>query len=550
MVYRDNKDCGSRLTFGVELEFTVAFLPESIADPHPDGEKRSIEIGKPLKDFVALPRPPPGGKVQPSRKQRYQLRDWEPDRDYNERDDPSLDLMNYSKEGPHIRHRIAKFLRENGIPAISDSADDETEKELQDHWRNNADRLGFTNKNDLPSTWEESTIWVVDTDTSVGESINEEYDWSPVEIKSPILYYDDCSVDLVKHIVNLLVSEFRIVMNNTAMLHVHVGRGSKGYSLNNLRMIASLLYAAAPRIDQLLPVFCGPLTEWAPGIRTHSLMANLDEEDAMKALKYQREPLPGDAFMTQPAKADWNDLSVSLDPYHTDPSPWHMPNHPLLRQWKGHQRAAVFGVNRIWQASDKEELYANVGMVYQDPYSFLRPYRGSYNFDNCLLPDMKKGTVEFRQHPGTMSATAIEHWIQVTAGIVNFCVHADFLDVIAPVLRQLEQPDPNSEKSFLMNEPLAKEKKINVTNTLHAMEDDGYSVYDFLWAIGLGAQAEWYEQQGLHPMPPDFVRIPGNNSKSVRIPENVRVNGGFEGSGASPSPEAGSPEAFDNKRKT
>jgi hypothetical protein len=79
--------------------------------------------------------------------------------------------------------------------------------------------------------------------------------------------------------------------------------------------LASVLYAAAPRIDQLHPTFCGPGLLWGPGIRTQSLMANLNEKEAHQAWKFQQGPGPKNRVMTQPSNKDWNSHTMIMDPY-------------------------------------------------------------------------------------------------------------------------------------------------------------------------------------------------------------------------------------------
>ena len=142
------------------------------------------------------------------------------------------------------------------------------------------------------------SFWNVDTDTSVEETSARQYDYVSIEVKSPVLYYNATSVGLVRYVVNLLTWRFRILVNESAMLHVHVGRGGASFSGNDLRATAAFLWAAGPRIDQLHPIHCGPLTEWAPSIRTHSLMSNLSRRGARRAMEAGQPPGPRNQDMT------------------------------------------------------------------------------------------------------------------------------------------------------------------------------------------------------------------------------------------------------------
>ncbi|KAK9777879.1 hypothetical protein SCAR479_05562 [Seiridium cardinale] len=107
-------DFGQRLTFGVELEFCIAYMtPDMIAK---DEDERDVDILEPLPDYKELPIHlyPYGGK--------------EPEGHHT---DPDRWEKQFSNGGAHIRHRITKLLRAHGIPAVSDTADEETENVIR-----------------------------------------------------------------------------------------------------------------------------------------------------------------------------------------------------------------------------------------------------------------------------------------------------------------------------------------------------------------------------------------------------------------------------------
>ncbi|KAH8652435.1 putative amidoligase enzyme-domain-containing protein [Xylariales sp. PMI_506] len=505
-------DGGQLLTFGVEIEFLVAYLGPNSRDPCPD-DPRNVYISKGLRGFENLPYEDEVHPLMKTRKMRYRIVDqWRG--------------SSFHDHGPHIRHRIAKFLRNNGIPAVSDSGDWETNCLFASYFEDTAQQLHFP-PSMLPKSVEESTLWMVETDQSLQETGHCNYVWMPVEIKSPVLLYSEESIRLVQSVTSLLLSEFRILCNESCMLHVHIGRGGCRYSMNNLRMIASILYAAAPRLDQLHPIHCGPLTPWAPGIRTHSLMANLDQQESHQAMVKHMTPSVPNPLLSAPEDREASRSVPNREVGQVECYVSTFSMIPLLDQWKGHQRATAFGLTRIWRASTAAELYECVGTVFNDPEHVCRHFRSAYNFQttstrfsitkkadvdkstrNILKRSQWKHTIEFRQHAGTLSSEAIGNWIRVTVGIIDFCVHAPFDSGISPVLRRLERPDTLAQASWEANEPFGDEKKINVTHTLSSTAGEMYTVYDFLWDINRGAQAEYYRARGLHPLPPDAREIP------------------------------------------
>ncbi|KAK8111830.1 uncharacterized protein PG998_008287 [Apiospora kogelbergensis] len=443
---------GSLLTFGIELEFVVAYLDPGKPDPHPE-DNRSVYIGHKHPDAVQTMHPNHVGRVAVF---------WTPD-DIQSRYGMSrrefieayLPHPHYGQVGDpepyqNIRYRIARFLRDHGVPAISDSRDNDTlaqEKSTADKAKR---QLGLGEDDEKPSGLGYGN-WDVNTDVSVGELETPEYHWAKVEVTSPILHFAPESLELVRYVVNLLQSEFRILINYSMMMHVHVGRGAKGFSLTELRAITALLYAAAPRLDQLHPIWCGPLTEWAPGPRVNSLMANLDKKGVRKAKRQGKAPGPENPLLT--IETDRDDLeqrgaSRILPPYYRPAAS--LRGHELLQQWSGHQRANAFGVARIWQAKTLEELYDCLSTVFLDTEKSSYAYRPAYNFRNLVDKPVVKKTIEFRQHCGTMSPEAIINWISVVTRLCSLCVNTPFHEGLDPVMQRLEHLDPNSATSYQM----------------------------------------------------------------------------------------------------
>ncbi|KAK6833982.1 hypothetical protein PG987_008676 [Apiospora arundinis] len=403
---------GSLLTFGIELEFVVAYLDKGKPDPHPE-DKRNVYIAeKPpgyeqtfhlleIYDMFRSWERPPGDKTRggtPPTMTRGQFAEkYIPTQRYGGN---PVEPAEFS----WIRYRMARFLRDHNIRAISDSLDADTQSLRNNNAKDTMSRLGREGENPDPGV--RYGTWDVNTDDSVGEDSTREYKWAQIEITSPILYFTPESLELVRYVVNLLQSEFRILINATMMYHVHVGRGAQGFSLTELRAISALLYAASPRRDQLHPIWCGPLTSWAPGARPHSLMANLDEKGMKKAAQQRKAAGPMNPLLTTETDMDLNTWPASMVAL-----PYNRPimtarAHELLQGWLGHQRANAFGIARIWQTKTMEELYQCMSTVFPEtPKKHSYFYRPAYNFRNLVAKPVVKKTVEFRQHCGTMFPT-------------------------------------------------------------------------------------------------------------------------------------------------
>ncbi|KAK8135859.1 hypothetical protein PG984_003799 [Apiospora sp. TS-2023a] len=515
----------SLLTFGIEMEFVVAYMPEGMADPHP-GDRRNVYIGGAPPDYRPIPTDEEihtqydyiyrsalerGIGEEEAHKQATSFI-----LDVNPRNRQRYGDEDHPEAWAHIRYRMARLLRDHNIVAISDSNDKVTNDYIEETPLDARRRMNLDIDEDDPPGIDYG-YWDVNIDASVGESLTKEYLWAPIEITSPVLYYNQESLELIRFVVNLLQSEFRILINETMMFHVHVGRGAQGFSFTELQAITAFLYAAAPRLDQLHPIWCGPLALWAPGPRPHSLMANLDKKEKAKAKSRREVAGPTNPLLTTETYIEQKGRNTSrtLTPYQNPMT--RLDAHEMLQQWKGHQRAHAFGAARIWETRTLEELYDCLSTVYLDRRDHSWHYRPAYNFRNLVARKVVKKTIEFRQHCGTLSPEAIVNWVSVAAGLCNFCVNSPFHESLSPVMRKLEHLDPNSAESWRMNN-LPRPWIINTTSLLYGRPGDPYSVYDLLRDVGLAPQAEYYQKRGLHSLPPDFFVIRDRNKDDYGLP--------------------------------
>jgi hypothetical protein len=105
--------------------------------------------------------------------------------------------------------------------------------------------------------------WKADEDASVclppvldgdlgGEHFND-YQYHPVEIRSPALWATDASFEEIRLVVQALAGEYWILTPPSAGLHFHYGNGKDYIPLQNLRRMAAFLIATDPILVQLHP---------------------------------------------------------------------------------------------------------------------------------------------------------------------------------------------------------------------------------------------------------------------------------------------------------
>lgn len=183
----------------------------------------------------------------------------------------------------------------------------------------------------------------------------------------------------------------KMVVNETTGFHVHIGNGNELIPLQTAKNVCSLVTAYSRCFDEL-----------------HTI----------------------------PRIAMPDDVGAWLS--HHTPIMWIHLNNERRR----------LGSNVFhWFASiEKTSTYEELGGLFQidmqtwhGPDSNLTGHNCAYNFDN-LYPhrDHKdgkvKGTIEFRQHAGTLDFDAVTAWVLLTSQIVRLCdrlVPADFVMVLA-----------------------------------------------------------------------------------------------------------------------
>jgi hypothetical protein len=136
----------------------------------------------------------------------------------------------------------------------------------------------------------DTTKWEVSEDTSVkGPPDHTTFSWLGMEVKPSALYFTTESLSEVEKVCQLLTSMYLCTVNLTTGLHVHVGDSDKGFDSSTLRNLVAFCWAFEPQLDTLHPASrLG--NEWAPSMRDCSSFA----EDWQK--KHGERPTPSTAI--------------------------------------------------------------------------------------------------------------------------------------------------------------------------------------------------------------------------------------------------------------
>lgn len=139
-------------------------------------------------------------------------------------------------------------------------------------------------------------LWDVDQDpTVVATSLQNFHTRLPlrfasIEIKTPVEWENPQSFEVVRFAVNLLASKFRILLNPSMGLHVHIGNGPTWMPLHWVKRMAILYWAA----DRLLATLNPPTRShnyYCPGIRDYSMLAGDWHKEKMYRPSHEGEGL-------------------------------------------------------------------------------------------------------------------------------------------------------------------------------------------------------------------------------------------------------------------
>lgn len=95
--------------------------------------------------------------------------------------------------------------------------------------------------------------WTVKTDFSVQQQPEAGYSWAAVEITSPASFAIPEAFDMIRLVVHIVTSNFRCRVNDTCGFHVHFGNGRSRIDLHTARNFAALWWAAEPMLTMLHP---------------------------------------------------------------------------------------------------------------------------------------------------------------------------------------------------------------------------------------------------------------------------------------------------------
>ncbi|KAI0176431.1 putative amidoligase enzyme-domain-containing protein [Hypoxylon sp. FL1284] len=143
---------------------------------------------------------------------------------------------------------------------------------LRNHGIDVAEPMEEDLRPDVPMQLRNGDKWSVSYDESVREKFCDDYGWVPVEVRTPAFWAKEESYDEIRYVVNMLKYYYRLRLNPTCGLHVHVGNGRRFFSANTVKRLAAFLWAADPTLSRLHAPW-RRVHQYCPSIRHISRLA-------------------------------------------------------------------------------------------------------------------------------------------------------------------------------------------------------------------------------------------------------------------------------------
>lgn len=332
----------------------------------------------------------------------------------------------------------------DALPGVKAAASHELEAQRHDFWKTHW--MVYKANSACPRFM---TYFQDDPDRPVFDTDDpdlENFVWTPVEICSPILYWNQKheALDVLTRVIATVNKQFSVVANASTECHVHVGRSDgRFYSLKTLKRFATLLWLSEPLLralkDPKSPNYDHHYT-WSYPWRDNSRIAM-----ALKRTLPEQRPL--DNLYSGKAN-DFDDFLLNLN---RAGNPWDDESYNFLEE---HRQA----LKAIWRASDHHEL----GQMLRGPDQKYR--RLGFNFyalEAYAAGESTPRTIEFRFLEGFFDSKVVPAWVRLCGELIDLSTEKDsegdgddwgFYDTVALLLKLPQDWPLDAQFSAFMHE--------------------------------------------------------------------------------------------------
>ncbi|QSZ31373.1 hypothetical protein DSL72_000938 [Monilinia vaccinii-corymbosi] len=223
--------------------------------------------------------------------------------------------------------------------------------------------------------------WIIGVDHSITYPDEAIYDFHQIEIKSPVFYFSEGAICDITRVWELIASTYKVVVNESMGLHVHVGNGVDAFDGETLRNLWAIFWTTEKWIATIHPLH----RTFSTFCRGFHDCSNLEEKVGGQSLK--------------------NPAGEVLE-------------RKVLEWILGRTPPSV-------------EEFLDTISIHSGAYNFVHLQK-SHNVGSI------KRTIEFRQHEATLDVERVKQWVRVCIGLVRASTSADPTK-LDPYLRQLVQ---------------------------------------------------------------------------------------------------------------
>lgn len=204
-------------------------------------------------------------------------------------------------------------------------------------------------------------FWFVEEDGSVNAPQDGRF-YAPMEIQTPALVFEDNSIREVQRVLAMLTETYRerIVTGPTSSVHVHVGFGTKGYELHELKGVLAIWWVFEAQFFSLVPRYRHEST-YCRMVSHSTMLGQLVEDNT--------------------------DIKV--------------------------EDRVLKGLDMILAATSQQELFQFWGIAKKNTQKV------GLKIDR-LQHSGSEQTIEFRIHEGCLDPEEVKFWIHLCCGVVMF----------------------------------------------------------------------------------------------------------------------------------
>ncbi|PVH87356.1 hypothetical protein DL98DRAFT_354492, partial [Cadophora sp. DSE1049] len=198
------------------------------------------------------------------------------------------------------------------------------------------------------------------------------YKFRDIEVVSPPFHFCKEALNEVKVVCETLPSQYRLISNTSCSIHVHVGNGTRGFTVPHIRSLMALLWTFEPQMDTLHPQHRVGPTRYNGSLRKHSKLGLKLQARGMNA----RDGLQR-IFETE-------EINEIVDILSLPSNQWRMPH------------TMGYNITNLMENGTPD------------------------SYEDFIEAEHTKKTVEFRHHEGTFDAQAVTQWIGLCVRLVEF----------------------------------------------------------------------------------------------------------------------------------